>query len=97
MNGPLDRPPIAGEFKDAVEHNPTYAKRVGSTPPFSLRLTKEEKAFLRKAAEHMPLGAYIQLLCLKGYPEQAGTLATSVFELGHTALFLEREAAKATE
>jgi len=41
MNGPLDRPPIAGEFKDAVEHNPTYAKRVGSTPPFSLRLTKE--------------------------------------------------------
>jgi hypothetical protein len=60
MNGPLDRPPIAGEFKDAVEHNPTYAKRVGSTPPFSLRLTKEEKAFLRKAAGHMPLGAYIR-------------------------------------
>jgi hypothetical protein len=39
----------------------------------------------------------IQLLSLKGYPEQAGTLAASVFELAHTALFLERDAAKASE
>lgn len=37
----------------------------------------------------------IQLLCVKGYPEQAGTLAASVFELGHTAAFFEHSAAKA--
>lgn len=29
--------------------------------------------------------------------QQAGTLAASVFELAHTALFLERDAAKASE
>lgn len=39
----------------------------------------------------------IQLLCVKGYPEQGGTLAASVFELAHTALFLERDSAKATD
>jgi hypothetical protein len=39
----------------------------------------------------------IQLLCVKGYPEQAGTLAASVFELAHSALFMERDADKATE
>jgi cytochrome c1 len=33
----------------------------------------------------------------EGYPEQAGTLAASVFELAHTALFLELDADKATE
>jgi hypothetical protein len=29
----------------------------------------------------------IQLLAIKGYPEQAGTLAASIFELAHTAAF----------
>jgi hypothetical protein len=29
----------------------------------------------------------IQLLAIRGYPEQAGTLAASIFELAHTAMF----------
>ena len=39
----------------------------------------------------------IQLLCIKGYPEQAGTLAASVFELAHTAQYFENSPTKVTE
>lgn len=57
---PLDHPSIAGEFKDAVEHNPIYAKRLGAPKPFSLRLTTDEKTALKREAGSMPLGAYIR-------------------------------------
>ena len=53
-------PSISGEFKDAAEHNPAQEKRVGKTPPFSLRLTAEEKAALKREAGAMPLGAFIR-------------------------------------
>ncbi len=56
----LDHPPIAGEFQDAAEHNGSHIKRIGSPPPFSLRLSNEEKALLRREAGTMPLGAYIR-------------------------------------
>jgi hypothetical protein len=56
----LNRPPIAGEFRDAAEHNAVYAKSVGAPPPFSIRLTNEEKATLKRAAGTKPLGAYIR-------------------------------------
>lgn len=56
----LDHPPIAGEFQDAAEHNASHTRRIGSPPPFSLRLTPEEKALLRREAKGMPLGAYIR-------------------------------------
>jgi hypothetical protein len=39
----------------------------------------------------------IQLLAIKGYPEQAGTLAASIFELAHTAVFFAYAPMKATE
>jgi hypothetical protein len=39
----------------------------------------------------------IQLLSIKGYPEQAGTLAASIFELAHTATFFSRSPEKAKE
>lgn len=39
----------------------------------------------------------IQLLAIKGYPEQAGTLAASVFELAHTAVFFGYSPDKAKE
>ncbi len=39
----------------------------------------------------------IQLLAIKGYPEQAGTLAASIFELAHTAVFFVYVPEKATE
>ena len=58
---PLDLPPISGEFNDAAEHNVVYAKRTANkTPPFSLRLTAEEKAALKREAGSTPLGAYIR-------------------------------------
>ena len=60
---PLDHPSIAGKFKDAVEHNPIYAKRLGAPKPFSLRLTTEEKTTLKREAGSMPLGAYIRKNC----------------------------------
>jgi hypothetical protein len=39
----------------------------------------------------------IQLLSIKGYPEQAGTLAGSIFELAHTAVFFSRSPEKAKD
>jgi hypothetical protein len=56
----LKHPPINGIFKDAAEHNAAQARRVGTPPPFSLRLTAEEKAALKREAGSMPLGAYIR-------------------------------------
>jgi hypothetical protein len=38
-----------------------------------------------------------QLLSIKGYPEQAGTLAASIFELAHTAQFFSHSPNKAKE
>jgi hypothetical protein len=38
----------------------------------------------------------VQLLSIKGYPEQAGTLAASIFELAHTAMFFAHTPDKAT-
>lgn len=54
----LKHPPIDGEFKDAAEHNPVYGNRKNT--PFSLRLTPQEKATLKREAGSMPLGAYIR-------------------------------------
>jgi hypothetical protein len=54
---PLDGPKISDTFKDAAEHNALARKR-GTPPPFSLRLTAQEKAALLKQAGSMPLGAY---------------------------------------
>jgi hypothetical protein len=39
----------------------------------------------------------IQLLALKGYPEQAGTLAASIFELSHTAVLFSRSPGEGTQ
>jgi hypothetical protein len=39
----------------------------------------------------------VQLLNLKCYPEQAGTLAASIFELAHTAVYFARSPAAATQ
>jgi len=39
----------------------------------------------------------VQLLAIKGYPEQAGTLAASIFELAHTAVFFAYAPEKAKE
>ncbi len=60
----LDRAPLAGEFRDASEHSATHVRRVGTPPPFSLRLTAEEKAALKREAGDMPLGAFIRLKLL---------------------------------
>lgn len=39
----------------------------------------------------------VQLLAVKGYPEQAGTLTASLFELSHTALYFSHSPDKAKE
>lgn len=57
----LDRPSTTGEFRDAAEHSPPRASHSTKTPPpFSLRLSAEEKAELLRQAGNMPLGAYIR-------------------------------------
>lgn len=56
----LEHPPINGHFKDAAEHSPAHARKAGTIPPFSIRLTAEEKAALKREAGSMPLGAYIR-------------------------------------
>ena len=63
----LDRPPIAGDFRDAAEHSPSraaYSKK--APPPFSLRLSAAEKAELLRRAGNIPLGAYIRSCLLDG-------------------------------
>jgi hypothetical protein len=60
----LNRPPIAGDFQNAAEHSPTRSART-KTPPFSLRLSADEKAELLRRAGNKPLGAYIRS-CLLG-------------------------------
>ena len=56
----LDRPPIGMDFRNAVEHNPRRSANHRSPPPFSLRLSADEKAELLLRAGTMPLGAYIR-------------------------------------
>lgn len=56
----LDRPPITGAFRDAAEQEPARRAAAKTPPPFSLRLSAEEKAELRRRAGNMPLGAYIR-------------------------------------
>ncbi|HTE14692.1 MAG TPA: plasmid mobilization relaxosome protein MobC [Burkholderiales bacterium] len=62
MNGP-DCPPVSGsldnDFKNAAGVAILRDKRE-TPPPFSLRLTFEERAVLEKEAGNMPLGAYIR-------------------------------------
>ncbi len=60
----LDLPPVSSAFKDAAEHNALARKR-GTPPPFSLRLTPSEKAELLRRAGGMPLGAYIRSKILR--------------------------------
>ncbi|HEY4372500.1 MAG TPA: hypothetical protein VGN52_11300 [Burkholderiales bacterium] len=63
----IDRPPISGDFQNAVEHNPPQSsKSRKSQPPFSLRLSAEEKAELVRKAGKKPLGAYIRTCLLGG-------------------------------
>lgn len=69
-----DTPSITGKFKDAAEHNALARKR-GTPPPFSLRLTGPEKAALLRQAGAMPLRAYIRSKLLKG--EQAARRESS--------------------
>lgn len=66
-----DRLSISGPFRDAAEHNAVARKR-GTPPPFSLRLTANEKAELLRRAGNMPLGAYIRsrLLRDEDYPRR---------------------------
>jgi len=61
----LDRPPIVGEFLEAAQPEPSRT-RAKAPPPFSLRLTAEEKAELLRRAGKTPLGAYIRSRLLDG-------------------------------
>jgi hypothetical protein len=55
----LDHSPITEEFRNAAEHGPL--RRASSRlPPFSLRLSVEEKTELLRRAGNIPLGAYIR-------------------------------------
>ncbi|WP_341645371.1 plasmid mobilization relaxosome protein MobC [Thauera sp. SDU_THAU2] len=92
----LDRPPITGAFRDAVEHGPARHPSPKAPPPFSLRLSAEEKAELLRRAGNMPLGAYIrsQLLGNTAAPRRASkrpakdvqALARLLGELGKAKL-----------
>jgi hypothetical protein len=62
----LDRPPISGDFQNAVEHKPSPRSYSAKPPPFSLRLSADERAELLRRAGTMPLGAYIRSRLLGG-------------------------------
>lgn len=64
----LDRPPISGKFQEAADSRPAArheVKRPKAPPPFSLRLTAEERAELLRRAGRMSLGAYIRAQLLE--------------------------------
>lgn len=92
----LDRPPISGEFHNAAEHTPPRRTSTKHPPPFSLRLSAEEKAELLRRAGSMSLGAYIRSRLLgetttprraqrRPGPDQQ-TLARLLSELGKSRL-----------
>jgi len=56
-------PPLAADFRAVAEGKPAKKgnkQRKTTPPPFSLRLTFEERAQLEREAGDMPLGAYIR-------------------------------------
>lgn len=91
----LEHPPINGEFRDASAPSiPVSGSK--PTPPFSLRLSAEERAELIRRAGNKPLGAYIraQLLGNATKPRRASrqpakdqqALARLLAELGKARL-----------
>ena len=63
--------------------NSIAGKRIGDIPD----LVRAQLMILMRITDFLRC---IQLLALKCYPEQAGTLAASVFELAHTAVLFSR-------
>ncbi len=59
MTGPA---PISPEFQNAAAQPVERSRRRKSSPPFSLRLTAEERARLKRDAGDKPMGAYIRSL-----------------------------------
>lgn len=56
----LDHPPISDKFLQAAEPARPTRTRAKNPPPFSLRLSADEKAELVRQAGKTPLGAYIR-------------------------------------
>ena len=52
------------DFQEAAHSAPPKPKK--RLPPFSLRLTREEKLFLQKKAGNMPIGSYIKAKVFDG-------------------------------
>ena len=53
--------PLSGQFQQAAGAKSAHVtKRKATPPPFSLRLTFEERTQLEREAGDMPLGAYIR-------------------------------------
>ena len=53
-------PPLSGVFQVGAKPGQSQPKSDNRPPPFSLRLTFEERARLERDAGDMPLGAYIR-------------------------------------
>ena len=53
-------PPLSGVFQMGARQSQSAPKSERRAPPFSLRLTFEERARLEREAGDMPLGAYIR-------------------------------------
>lgn len=53
-------PPLSGVFQVGARPSQTQPNSDKRSPPFSLRLTFEERARLERDAGDMPLGAYIR-------------------------------------
>lgn len=56
----LDHPPITGQFQQAATSSAALRKGAKPPPPFSLRLSAEERAELERRAGSKSLGAYIR-------------------------------------
>ena len=92
----LDRPPITGEFQQATTPAAPPHQEGKPPPPFSLRLSADERAELIRRAGSKPLGAYIraQLLGNTASPRRASrqpakdqqALAKLLAELGKSRL-----------
>lgn len=62
----LDHPPITGEFQRATTPAAPPHQKDRPPPPFSLRLSADERAELIRRAGSKPLGAYIRAQLLDG-------------------------------
>lgn len=86
MTASQEIPTLQNAFNSAVTHKPR--KKSKPLAPFSLRLSTEEKAYLKERAGNQPLGAYIREQILGDKARKRRAIRKPTLEDGQYAALL---------